>query len=635
MCGIAGFASASPDADDVNRLRRALGVLQHRGPDDEGWLTHPTTPDRGPLVGLGNRRLRIIDLSPGGHQPMTTADGRYSITYNGEIYNYRELRSDLETAGHRFVSSSDTEVLLHAWAAWGTDALPRLDGMFAFAILDRVEQRLTLARDPAGIKPLFFHVTLPDAIVFASEIKAIRELRTVGSRVNPTRLRDYLVERFTGRGDATLLEDVQQVPPGHYLTVSLRQPGVPALTRYWEYGTEESRPVSFASAVDELRDLLTDSVRSHLRSDVPLGFLLSGGLDSSSVLTIARQVLGADADLRTYSYIDDDPMLNESIYQVCVTAANRATRHAVRVEPEELVRDWDQFMDIQQEPFFSPVVYVQYRVLERAREDGVKVILGGQGADELFAGYQRFATARAASLWRQGRWMDAGRLIGSAAQRWQTPRLSLMRTSLALALPPLVADAYRAVRHAGRATSVPDWLNTGWFTGQGVPPVRQWSPAGDDVLREFLEYTLTSTHLQDLMRFEDRSGMALSMESRVPFLAPRLLRFASALPEEFLVSESGKSKFILREAMRGLVPDAILDRRVKVGFSVPVVRWLVQSSSWVEGKLAMAEDCPAVFAPALRRRWQQVQQGDVVGAYELWGIFSLLTWAERGAMQWQ
>jgi asparagine synthase (glutamine-hydrolysing) len=634
MCGIAGFLTRRPGEADVAGLARALERLAHRGPDDGGSVLFPAVPDRGPLVGLGNRRLSIIDTSSAGHQPMTTADGRFSITYNGEIYNAPELRAELEASGRRFVSHCDTEVLLQAWAAWGRSTLVRLEGMFAFAVLDRVERRLVLVRDPFGIKPLFYSHG-DGRVVFASEIPAILAFGGVGRRINAGRLREYLVEAHTGNGAETLLADVRQVPPAHYLEVGLDAEADDEPTRYWEPDGGKRCDVPFAAAAEELRALVLDSVRLHLRSDVPVAFSLSGGTDSSSVLLAARRVLGPATELAAFGFVADDPAISEAAWQTRAASAASATLHAVHVSAADIARDLDRTVDAQGEPFGSPAIYAQYRVFAAARAAGITVILGGQGSDELFAGYDPNVPARAATLLMQLRWLTALRFAATGASRSHLARRDVLRRAAVLAMPRRLEHLLRSATGRVALNGVPAWLDRSWFADQGVAAERPWRPGHGDAMRQLLAHSLYHAHLQALMRYEDRSAMALSMESRVPLLTPRLARFALSLPESHLLAADGEGKAVLRRAMRGIVPDSILDRRDKVGFAVPVARWLAELAPLVDERMALAGTFPVIRPGELAlRRAAALERGSIGAAYIVWRCLTLATWVERGALQW-
>ena len=459
MCGIAGFVTRAAQPGQGEALGRALDRLRHRGPDDAGQVTVPATPNPGaPCAGLGNRRLAILDLSPAGHQPMRSADGRWTLVYNGELYNYRELRAELERLGRTFHSQSDTEVLLAAFAEWGTAGLSRLVGMFAFAIHDGLARRVTLVRDPFGIKPLYYAIT-GETLVFASEIGAILEFPGVSRRVDPRAYHEFLTTANTDSGGTTLFADIRQLPAAHFMEVALDWPANAVPARWWQLDLDRELEVSFEAAAELVREAFLDSMRLHLRSDVPLGFALSGGVDSSAVVSAARQLLGPAAELHTFSFIPADPLLDERRFSDAVNREAGTVAHSFALDPSELRRDIDRLSEIQGEPFASPVIYAQYRVLGLAREAGMKVLLGGQGADEILAGYDRYLPARLASLLRQGHWLRAVR----GARRSVTPYSGGVLGALRVAAGAVAARRGRGVGGDGdHGRNLPGSRRPGW-----------------------------------------------------------------------------------------------------------------------------------------------------------------------------
>jgi asparagine synthase (glutamine-hydrolysing) len=635
MCGIAGIVSPGMPLTGP-LIPTMLRRLERRGPDDLGWLVftadgvqlgdrpvcHPTGE-----VMLLSRRLSILDLSPAGHQPMQTADGRYFIVFNGEIYNERELREELAAVGHTFRSHSDTEVLLAAYAEWGPAALPRLIGMFALAILDTRARTLFLARDYFGIKPLYY--SLRDGVfAFASEIKALLDLPTVGRRVNPERLYHYLRFGITDHGDATLFADIRQVPAAHYLLVPIDRPADAHTTRYWTLSTGERCDLSFAEAARTLRDLFVRSVALHLRSDVPVGLALSGGIDSSAIAMVARELQGPAQPLHAFSYIADQPDLNEECWVDLVARAADLDIHKVRVRPEELVADLDQLIDAHDEPFVNTRMYAQYRVYRAAHAAGLKVMLIGQGADEMFAGYRAYLSARIASLVHRGRWREALRFWWWSSTPADIDRLWLLAETGGLLLPLPVQGPARQVLGQGL---LPGWLNAEWFLRRGVTPRPFRRPGRGDALRGLLYRSFVETSLPQYLRYEDRNSMAFSVESRVPFLMPALVQFVFSLPESYIVDGNGVSKAVFRRALRGLVPDAVLDRRDKIGFSTPERAWLTTLYPWVNEVLAgaTAASIPVLNLPAVRHCWQEVLRGRRPFAPQVWRWLNVIRWAER------
>lgn len=633
MCGIGGLVLAPPGPIKPEWMRSFLEHLEHRGPDDSGWLSvHRGKSCRGQEVRqdlfaelvLLHRRLSILDLSDAGRQPMGTADGRYWIVFNGEIYNHVELRQELEALGHRFCSRSDTEVLLAAFAQWGVQVFNKLVGMFAFAVLDVTARRLWLARDFFGIKPLYY-ACWQDGLAFASEITALVNLPGVERSVNARRLYDYLRSGVTDYGDETFFAHVKQLPAAHYMEVSFDHPMSARPVCYWRLDVHQKIELSFDQAAEALRALFMESVRLHLRSDVPVGAALSGGIDSSSIVA-AMRLLDSDLEIHAFSYVADDPTISEEHWVDLSASAAKARVHKVRPNPEELAADLDRLIGVQGEPFISTSMYAQYRVFQQAREAGIKVMLDGQGADELLGGYPAYRLARIRSLLRQRRWGEALQLARSRS----TPSAgwaSLLRAIAGIAPAGIQASLRRAL---GRDRA-PSWLNTSWFGDRGVQPRSPAYLNGSEVLKQELYRTLTETSLPQLLHYEDRNSMAFSIESRVPFLTPALASFLFALPEDYLLATDGTTKAVFRQAMRGIVPDAILDRRDKFGFPTPEKHWLLSSDAWVWRVLTSqaALRIRVLDINAVQHAWQEIVQGVEPFDPRAWRWINLILWAEK------
>jgi asparagine synthase (glutamine-hydrolysing) len=628
VCGIAGVITPTYVAALDPALRRAVGRIRHRGPDDEGIVFHPEPPGEGqPSVAFANRRLAIIDLSPAGHQPMVSANGRWSVVLNGEIYNYLELRADLERAGSRLRTHSDTEVLVEALATWGTACLPRLQGMFALAAHDHSKDRVILARDPFGIKPLYYGWS-GRALVFASEIPSVLEFPGVGRSVDPHHLHEFLTRSTTDYGDGTLLRDVRQVPSGHFLDVAVANPRALSAHRYWSLDLQHEVAWSFEEAAQRVREEFLQSMRLHLRSDAPLGFALSGGIDSSAVVMAARHVLGPDHDMRTFSFIPDDAQIDEERHVDAVGLASGAAMHKLRLDAHELRRDIETLTALQGEPFASPVIYAQYRVMKLAASAGVKVVLGGQGADEILAGYDRYLPARIASLVREGRWIAAIRATAAPVTPYPGGRGALLKAAALRAVPAWIVNAGIATLRRDRGQA--DWLNHRWFADRGVRPAIRWAPAGRRVMREMLAHNLLESQIQALMRYEDRNAMAFSLENRVPFLSTPLVELLFSLPEEHLLATDGTRKAVFRRAMRGIVPDEILDRRDKIGFSVPIVAWFQALRPWMSDRLSLAARLPCLQGQRVEMRKLALLANRPWGdPFLVWRWVSVATWVER------
>ncbi|MEH1855883.1 MAG: asparagine synthase (glutamine-hydrolyzing) [Nostoc sp.] len=637
MCGIAGLLLFKDSGIDSNILKSLSNSLSDRGPDDFGFLgwslSAPVQISRNPeslensRIWLLHRRLSILDLSPAGWQPMGTSDGRYYIVFNGEIYNYLELQTQLKGLGHEFRSHSDTEVLLAAYAHWGVKALNKLVGMFAFAILDTWERTLFLARDFFGIKPLYYTYS-QNGLAFASEIKALLKLPGVKRHVNPQRLYDYLHSGLTDYGGETLFADIKQLPPSHFLKVSLDKPQQPQIECYWQLELNQHSDITFAEATEHLRHLFLESVSLHLRSDVPVGAALSGGIDSSAIVMAMRHLQGEQLQLHTFSYIASDPALSEEKWVDRVAEAAAVVVHKVQASPEDLITDFNRLIDLQDEPFGSTSIYAQYRVFQLAKTVGIKVILDGQGADELLGGYRPYLAARLASLLRQGQWGSANQFLQQSAKLPGTSQKKLLLRAVGLLLPP---SMQASVRQLVNKDVKPSWLNSDWFTRHGLVPKLYQGKHGEEMLRSQLYYALVETSLPMLLRYEDRNSMTNSIESRVPFLTPTLANFIFSLPEEFMIAGDGTSKAIFRQAMRGIVPDAILDRKDKIGFATPEQQWLKTLRPWVEAVLnsEMATQIPALNLQQVREEFQAILDGRSAFDFCIWRWVNLIRWAER------
>ena len=647
MCGIFGWIPSQQQRQggfvpDVSGIAGKLFVaLAHRGPDDRGWAafgpdgallgTEASPPEafsgRNPALLLGHTRLSIIDLSPAGHQPMTTPDGRYSLAYNGEIYNYLELRAELEQLGCVFRSRADSEVLLYALAQWGPACLARLTGMFAFAFYDAKENTLLCARDFFGIKPFYYHLA-NDSFAFASELPALLEFPGVSRSLAPQRVYNYLCFAKYDAGSATFLRDIAQLAPGHFLLLPLAEPRKARIQRYWRPDLGLRSKLSFAEAAEGLRELFLDSVRLHLRSDVPLGVALSGGIDSSAVACAVRH-LEPEVELHTFSFIAKDSPVSEEHWASLAAEHIRATRHTVEVEPGELTRDLDFMLTRLGEPFGSTSIYAQYRVFQLAQSRGIKVTLDGQGADELLAGYWGYPGQRMASLILRGK---LGQALGfaNAWGRWpgrsfKTLWRNTIREFTPRGLIPLGCKLIGT-------NPAPPWLNTRALEEGGVafdvPDERQALYPGRDRVRQTLAYQLTWDGLPQLLRHGDRNAMAFSIESRVPFLTRPIAEFCLSLPEEYLIDMQGRTKSVFREAMRGIVPDSILDRRDKIGFATPEREWLMALSPWVENTLAGAEDIPYFKLAAARAEWAGIRAGEKPFDWRVWRWLNYVRWVE-------
>jgi asparagine synthase (glutamine-hydrolysing) len=624
MCGIAGLVMPTSGLVAVEHLKDFDRALAHRGPDDYGFLgwspgkqlTATREPARaaGGRVGFVHRRLSILDLGETGWQPMVADDGATAIIFNGEVYNYLELREVLVKLGHEFRGRSDTEVVLAAWREWGVDALRRFTGMFAFAVLDPTRRRLVLARDPFGIKPLYW-APWRNGFAFASEIPALLGLPGIDRTVDPQSLYEYLRFGLTDRGESTMLSVIRRLPAGHWMEVPLDGP-VGRPQPYWTL-RPETLDVGFDEAATELRRLFLDSVSLHLRSDVPLASALSGGIDSSSILAAARAVSDG-GEIQAFSFVNEDADQSEEKWADLMGAAAGVRIHKTKPSATDLGREINRLIALQGEPFPTTGIFAQERVFALVCQQRIKVSLDGQGADELLAGYPTYRSARLADLLVR---RDKAALGLLRADGWGT----ILRAGGLLLSPSLARLARRLVGE----DEVPSWLAADWFHDRGVVTIAPDLPRRRTLLHDRLEQTVTDLSLPALLRFADRNSMAHSVESRVPFLTTRLAEFVLSLPASYLVANDGTTKSVFRRAMRGLVPDTILDRRDKVGFAVPEKRWLNGLRPWAGDVLTrVAGTTPMLRSDVVLAQWGASRPRARNQDSRFWRWINLVIWSE-------
>lgn len=624
MCGLAGLFSLSEGRDLDSRLSAALDLLSRRGPDGESREFFSLSSGN---LCLGHRRLAIIDLSEVGLQPMKSSCGRYWIVFNGEIYNYRELRKELIAGGASFQTETDTEVLLEAYIRWGEAAVPKLIGMFAFVVFDRERQQLDCYRDAFGIKP-FFYSRGSSYFAFASEISALRALRPERTGPNLQRAFDYLSMGRYDDNSATFFDGISRLEPGCRLRIKLDDAVSFEIDRWWSPAITERQRLSFADAADLVRSEFLNNVRLHLRSDVPFGAALSGGIDSSALVGAMRH-LEPDLEIHTFSYVAAEGATSEEAWVDMVNDHVRATPHKVRISSDDLFADLDDMIRAQGEPFGSTSIYASYRVYKMVREAGVVVCLDGQGADEMFAGYHGYPHLRLRSLFERGEFSEMLHFLNSWSAWPGRSRSDAMQRLAAELLPPTFHSVGRRV--TGRGVLKP-WLkgkfldDAGVSTKSYVPGHRKKNARGRRVV-EYERFLLGYGGFERLLRHGDRNSMRWSVESRVPFLTPGLAELALSLPEDHLISHSGETKCVLRAALRGLVPDAILDRRDKVGFETPELQWLRSDKLDLDEILDPAARLGFFELDRLANSIRQVLSAEKPFSSETWRIINYCKWA--------
>ncbi|MDQ7779188.1 MAG: asparagine synthase (glutamine-hydrolyzing) [Planctomycetota bacterium] len=582
MCGIAGIIAGS--GIEHRQLEAMSGVLHHRGPDGYGymlctrdlkarvWHNSPIPADvpGGNVVGFAHRRLAVIDTSDASLQPLIDESGRYCLVYNGEIYNYLELRAELRKLGHRFRTTGDAEVLLHAYMEWGAACLPKLNGMWAFVLLDLHRRKVIFSRDRFGIKPLHYAVR-GGALYFASEIKGLLAISELTREPNEPVIADYLAAGIVDATE-TFFNGIRQFPAACWAEAPLLEYHSDLRPHpYWSVRPESFRG-GWRDAVDRFRSLFFDALKIHARSDVPIGTCLSGGLDSSAIVC-ASDSLRRTGEMPRYrhtavSYDSMEEPYSEKKYMEAVVSATGVKMNYVAVSPDELARCLPEILDAQDEPFGSASAAVQWFVFRRASEEGLTVMLDGQGADEILAGYHDFYRDHAIGLLSEKRILRFLSLRARYRNAHGDFPLSWRRSMLAL-LPNVLADLLIRMARSLRAQAVPDPSGETAIIGRVAPGLGTGLSAGvcrrpPASLNDALQ-TRLQANLPELLRYEDRNSMHHSIEARVPFLDCRLVDFAFSLRAEWKI-RGLQTKYIMREALKDLLPETVRERRDKIGF---------------------------------------------------------------------
>lgn len=647
MCGLAGIiGAAARDGAELERLTQLMtGPIRHRGPDDDGVFV---VPESG--VALGFRRLAIIDLSPAGHQPMASRSDRFTLVFNGEVFNHNTLRGELLAEGHRFRGHSDTEVILAAFESWGIRAsVKRFVGMFAIAVWDRETRSLTLIRDRLGIKPVFY-ARAAGGVAFASELKSLAGLPGFQPRLDRRALSSYLRFLYVP-APATIYEDVYKLPPGHLLTLTEASADLPAPEAYWsateaaEAGADNPLGGSDAEVVEQFDGLIKEAVRLRLEADVPLGALLSGGIDSSTVVALMQELLPRPA--RTFTIGFDRPEHDEADHARAI-AKHLGTEHTeLRLTGADALAVVPKLPEMFDEPLADPSSIPTYLVSGLARQH-VTVALTGDGGDELFGGYNRYrhgarlsrrldripasarqAAAAAIGALRPGTWDRLSGMVGQLMPVSSRPRLVGERL-----------DKLARLLRAGNTASRYRMLMSFWDRPDLV--VRGVTEPGDELdrilgaarpatLEERMMLADQRGYLaDDLLAKVDRASMAVSLEARVPLLDHRLVEFAWRLPLRFKIRD-GQGKWILRQVLYRRVPRQLVDRP-KMGFTVPISDWLRGPlRDWAESLLTReALDADGVLDPApIREAWARLLDGRSPNATALWAVLTFQDWRRR------
>ena len=560
MCGIAGLISLDKSVTP-RKIKTLTDAIAHRGPDGEGqWVNEQR------LVGLGHRRLSILDLSTAGAQPMKFGDGRYTITFNGEIYNYIELKKGLQQKGYQFHTNTDTEVLLALYQEEQENCLTQLDGMFAFAIWDEIKKELFCARDRFGEKP-FFYFKNKGSFIFASELKALWA-HGIPKEINQEQLYYYLKYNLVNnphKPSTTFYQNIFQLKPSHYLKFT--QKGNLTIKKYWDIDLNNRATYSFEEAINQFNELFTESINRRLRSDVPVGSSLSGGLDSSAIVTMIDKLKGANQTQKTFSARFKNFEKDEGLYMNEVIQHTNVEPHFTWPNATTFIDEFERLCFHQDEPFGSGSIFAQWKVMEAAKKNKVTVLLDGQGADEIAAGYFHYFRKYYGELYRTNK-----KIFHAELKAYQALYGKKFNNSLLFKFQSTFPKLFGQLKNFGGKYTSSDNLNlSSNFTSSFKNSPNPFSIHFD--LNKDLKVNTMSYGLNNLLRYCDRNSMAHSREVRLPFLSHKLVEFLFSLPPAYKI-QTGWTKFIIRKSMEGTVPEKILWRKDKVGYEPPQNKWV-------------------------------------------------------------
>ncbi len=600
MCGIAGcFYKRSISGLETELVRDMNTIQQHRGPDDEGLFCDRTCV-------LGHRRLSIIDLSDAGHQPYSSDDGRYILVYNGEIYNYIELRDDLQKSGWQFKTKTDTEVLLKAYQHYGLDCLSKFNGMFAFALYDTFRESLLMVRDRVGIKPLYY-AAINSKFYFASEIKALLSIPEIKCSINYQSLFDYLVFNRTDVFDETFLNEIKRIPNGFY--GEYNEKGL-QLNQWWdpEKFVSDAPQTDFASIQQEIHDIVVSAVDIRMRSDVPVGSCLSGGLDSSILIGIMHNHNKVEPDYPAFTASFPTHPIDEVAYIDDLNKNYSFKSHRTFPNAESAYENLKEFVYMNDEPTTNPSFYSQYEVMRKASEHGVTVLLDGQGGDESFAGYQYFHGFNLYGLLKSRKIYEfCGELIRSLLRK---QHISAYQTFLFQLLPD---SARKSLLSKTVPYLQPDFFNQYIDTSRVYSEFFKADNLNMSLVRHF-QYKL-----EHLLRMEDRNSMAFSLEARVPYLDYRLIEYVLGVSASLKI-RAGEAKYLQKRSLGQYTTEMILNRTDKIGFGTPGDEWM-RTGRWRQ----LTEDSYRALHDAhgeiFKKRAVLADKG-----FDRWKINQLCTW---------
>ena len=620
MCGIAGYYNFKGDANlDKDRFEKMVDIIEHRGPDDRGTFYQDG-------IALGHRRLSIIDLSRDGHQPFFYKD-RYVAIFNGEIYNYEELRSELSKKGYIFRTRTDTEVLVASYDYWGKECVQRFNGMWAFAILDQGKKELYCSRDRFGIKPFYYYIGKTQ-FIFGSEIKQILYMLNQTPHANRKRLLEFLVCSDQDYTEETMFKDIMQLRGGHEITLNLVNNEI-RLNQYYELKKKKILTVSYKEACCKFRETFERAIKLRMQADVPVGYCLSGGLDSSAIVSMANMLAGKmekTVEQHAVSSCFEDKAYDEQEYIDEVISCTNIHSHKIYPDGSKLFDEIDKIIWHMDEPFGSTSIYAQWNVFREAKKNGLTVMLDGQGADEQLAGYSAFYGVSFVNLLKKHKYVTLFRelwtykKIRAATEKyvnaWQIVLSAIASTYIPRKKYVAMAEKCR------ESMDLP-------FTAEQLKEVYQ--DRNIYLMDDVKQYILDNMQygMQTLLHFEDRDSMAFSIESRVPFLDYELVEAIFEIPFEYKI-RNGITKAVLRDGLQDILPEKIRTRYSKLGFTTPEDKWINNNYEQYREELEKACD---VLKPILEKErvmeWFNRNKGKIArGDFITWRIICAGRWAK-------
>jgi asparagine synthase (glutamine-hydrolysing) len=663
MCGISGIVNTG--GIELHQIKAMSDIIRYRGPDDEGitafdcsgrphcsggndtppkvWSSKfsftPTKKTEGFQeskfnVAFGHRRLSIIDLSPAGHQPMSYENDRYWIIFNGEIYNYQDIKLELQNLGHRFISRTDTEVVLAAYAEWREACLNRFVGMWAFAIYDVIKKVIFLSRDRYGIKPLYYWFSPENGFYFASEIKQFTVCNTWEARINPEKAYDYLIYSFTDHSDETMFSGVFHLPPGcsYRSPIDQIKPDTTGRINYRKWYNLRRDPFKgdFEEAASVFRMSFERAVREHLFADVPVGTALSGGLDSSSIVCEVNKILrdnGKTELQKTFSSCAFNEKYDESYWMKIIVEYTKVNAHFIYPTLNEVSDLTSQIIWHQDEPYQSQSAFLAYNVFKLASDNGVKVLLNGQGADEYLGGYGQFSMARYANMLKHLRLIP---MIFDIRNRQKINRVSYQSLIHGVTYHLLPSSIRLGIaNYRSHYDQIKNIIDTKKLRINPTHPYKR-IPVGYVTVPEISEHLTFFSTLPKYLRWEDRNSMAHSVEARVPFLDHRLVEFTYSLPDDFL-EKDGITKRVMRVAMDGLLPEKIKNRKDKKGFITPEEIWVKnENPAYFRSKISDAVfGTYGIIKSDALDYFDKIIDGKIPFDYTYWRLIQFSEWMRK------